>query len=157
MNIHPDFADFIRALKENDVEFVIVGAFAVAFQGAPRYTGDLDVWLRPTRSNAQAVLRALRQFGFESLSLTEKDILSGKILQMGHPPLRIDLLTELSGVTAGQIWASRQKGPLGDLEVFFLGREILIANKRASARPKDRIDLSLLGEALKPRGRKRKR
>lgn len=71
MDIHPDFADFIAALERNRVEYVIVGAYALAFLGAPRYTGDMDIWVRPTGPNAKALLRAIDEFGFQSLSLTE--------------------------------------------------------------------------------------
>lgn len=150
MKIHPDFADFIACLNSDQVEFVIVGAYALAFLGAPRYTGDVDIWIRPSPANAQALLRAVGQFGFQSLSLTEEDILSGKIIQMGYPPMRIDLLTDLDGVTADEIWNSRQEGPFGDQAVFYIGRDVLVKNKRAAGRPKDVADLASLGEAPNP-------
>jgi hypothetical protein len=146
MDIHPDFADFIAALERNRVEYVIVGAYALAFLGAPRYTGDMDIWVRPTGPNAKALLRAIDEFGFQSLSLTEQDILSDKIIQMGFPPMRIDLVTTLDGVTADEIWGSRARGPFGDREVFYLGRDVFIKNKRAAGRPKDIADLAALGE-----------
>ncbi|MCX5790328.1 MAG: nucleotidyltransferase [Elusimicrobia bacterium] len=154
MKVHPDFAEFIASLNDNHVEFVIVGAYALAFLGVPRYTGDIDVWIRPTMANAKALLRAVERFGFQSLSLTEEDILSGQIIQMGYPPMRIDLLTELDGVTPEEIWSSRQKGPFGDQTVFYIGREILVKNKRAAGRPKDVADLASLGEAPRPRGKR---
>lgn len=150
MKIHPDFADFIASLRRDQVEFVIVGAYALAFLGAPRYTGDVDIWIRPVPANAQALLRAVERFGFQSLSLTEQDVLSGKIIQLGYPPVRIDLLTDLDGVTADEIWNSRQEGPFGDQTVFYIGREVLIKNKRAAGRPKDVADVAALGEPEKP-------
>lgn len=145
MRIHPDFLEFIAALKRNRVGFVIVGAFDLAFLGSPRYTGDLDVWIRPTAPNARALLRAVEDFGFSSLSLTEKDVLSGDIIQLGFPPVRIDLLTVLDGLKAEEIWSSRQEGPLGDHAVHYLGRAAYIKNKRAAGRQKDLADLEALG------------
>jgi hypothetical protein len=146
VKIHSDFADFISALNRCHVEYVIVGAYALAFLGVPRYTGDIDIWVRPTDKNAKALLGAIEKFGFESLSLTKEDILSGKIIQLGYPPMRIDLLTVLDGVTAAEIWAGRQKGPFGDQTVFYLGKKTLVKNKNATGRPKDVADLASLGE-----------
>ncbi len=149
MKIPPDFADFIAALERNEVEYVIVGAYALAFLGYPRYTGDVDIWVRPTASNAKALLRAVEEFGFKSLSLTEEDILSGKVIQMGYPPMRIDLITLLDGVTEDEIWTSRREGPFGDQAVFYIGKDAFIKNKRAAGRPKDVADLNALGEPPK--------
>ena len=147
MKIHPDFADFTAALNHNRVEYVIVGAFALAFWGAPRYTGDVDIWIRPTVPNADALLRAVEEFGFKSLSLTAQDILSGDIIQMGYPPMRIDLITVLDGISAGEIWSSRRKGPFGEHTVFYLGKDAFIKNKRAAGRPKDVADVASLEES----------
>ena len=146
-DVNEDFSDFVGALNRNHVEFVIVGAFSLAFLGYPRATGDIDFWVRPTPSNAEAVLRALKDFGFESLAITQADILSGKVIQMGYPPVRIDILTLLSGVTAEEIWANRQKGPFGKHAVFYLGKETFMKNRRAAGRKKDVVDLELFGEA----------
>jgi hypothetical protein len=146
MKIHPDFSEFLGALIRRHVEFVIVGAFDLAFLGSPRYTGDLDVWIRPIPSNAQAVIRALEDFGLKSLTVTEQDILSGKIIQLGYPPVRIDLLTLLDGVTTEEIWDSRQAGQLGGHTVFYMGKNVFVKNKRAAGRPKDIADLAALGE-----------
>lgn len=148
MSIHPDFSDFIAALDGQGVEFVIVGAFDLAFLGCPRYSGDLDVWIRPTTENAEAALRALRDFGLGSLALTAGDLLSGKIIQLGYPPVRIDLLSALDGVGAEEVWAGRQKGLFGGREVHFMGRTEFVKNKRAVGRPKDLADLKALGESL---------
>lgn len=150
MRIHPDFADFIAALDRNRVEHVIVGAYALAFLGAPKFTGDLDIWIRPTRANAKALLRAVDEFGFKSLSLTEEDVLSGNIIQMGNPPMRIDLITLLDGVRADEIWAGRQEGLFGEQRVFYIGKDVFIKNKRAAGRPKDVADITALGEAPGP-------
>lgn len=146
VKIHPDFSDFIAALNRRRVEFVIVGAFDLAFLGSPRYTGDMDFWIRPTAENARALLQAIENFGFKSLAVTEQDVLSGKIIQLGYPPVRIDLLTLLDGLTAEEIWTSRQEGPLGGHTVNYMGRAAFIKNKRAAGRPKDLADLEALGE-----------
>ncbi|MBI5243363.1 MAG: hypothetical protein HY922_06700 [Elusimicrobia bacterium] len=145
-DVSPDFADFIAALNRNHVEYVIVGAYALAFLGFPRATGDIDVWIKPNASNAQALLRAIDDFGFGSLGIAQDDILSGKVVQMGFPPVRIDLLTELDGVTAEEIWSSRQEGPFGDHVVFYLGKDAFLKNKRAAGRKKDLVDLDLFRE-----------
>jgi hypothetical protein len=146
LKIHTDFAEFIAALNRHRVEFVIVGAFDLAFLGSPRYTGDMDFWIRPTAKNARALLRAIADFGMKSLGLTEKDVLSGQIIQLGYPPVRIDLLTLLDGLTADEIWASRQKGLLDTHNVNYMGRAAFVKNKRATGRPKDLADLETLGE-----------
>lgn len=146
MNIHSDFLDFIEALNHNNVEFVMVGAFDLAFLGHPRYTGDMDIWINPTTLNAQAVLKAIDDFGLKGLSLTEIDILSGEVIQFGYSPVRIDLLTELDGLSSDEIWASRQQGTFGKHSVFYLNKDAFIKNKRAIGRHKDLADLETLGE-----------
>jgi hypothetical protein len=146
MLIHPDFRDFFLALNENRVEFVIVGSYALAFHGQPRATGDIDIWIRPTQANAHALLQALHDFGFGSLDISTTDVLSGKIIQLGFPPVRIDLMTILDGLTPDEIWESRESGMFGDQTVWFLGREAFVTNKRVLGRHKDLADLELLGE-----------
>lgn len=146
MKVHEDFKDFIEALNKNNVEYVIVGAFALAFHGHPRATGDIDIWLRPTPQNANAVLKALNDFGFGELDISEDDIVSGKIIQLGYPPVRIDLITLMEGVTHEEIWEGRELGMFGGEQVFYIGREAFIRNKKAIGRHKDLADLELLGE-----------
>lgn len=150
MNIHPDFSDFISALNQNNVDYVIVGAYDLAFLGYPRYTGDIDIWINPTTVNAKALLKAISDFGMKSLSLTKEDILSGNIIQIGYPPVRIDILTILDGLTADEIGSSRQQGSFGKLLVFYLGRDAFIKNKRATGRLKDLADLEAIGEIPSP-------
>ena len=147
MKIHPDFSDFVEALRKNSVEFVIVGSFALAFHGYPRATGDIDFWIRPTEANSEALIKALIDFGFGGLEVSKEDILSGKIIQLGYPPVRIDLITVLEGLSAEEVWDSREKGKFGPHDVFYLGRKAYIRNKRATGRHKDLADLDLLGEA----------
>jgi glycine cleavage system aminomethyltransferase T len=134
-------------LKEAGAEFLVVGAHALAVHGVPRATGDLDIWIRPDPENARKVWKALLDFGapVETMGLTLDDLSRpGIVFQMGLPPRRIDLLTEIDGVSFGQAWPSQVVEKVGDLEVPFLGREALLQNKKASARPKDLADVSLL-------------
>ena len=148
MKIHTDFREFIRTLNNNDVEYVIVGAFALAFHGYPRATGDMDIWVRPLEPNAVKILKALGDFGFKNLKLEKKDILSGKIIQLGYPPVRIDLVTVLDGLKSNDIWDTRVSGKFGDISVSYIGRTAFIKNKRALGRHKDLADLELLGEKV---------
>ena len=148
MKIHTDFREFIRTLNNNDVEYVIVGAFALAFHGYPRATGDMDIWVRPLEPNAVKILKALGDFGFKDLKLEKKDILSGKIIQLGYPPVRIDLVTVLDGLKSNDILDTRVSGKFGDISVSYIERTAFIKNKRALGRHKDLADLELLGEKV---------
>ncbi|MBS3820204.1 MAG: hypothetical protein GVY16_02655 [Planctomycetes bacterium] len=148
METNPNFRDLFVLLNEHEVEYLLVGSYALAFHGAPRYTGDMDIWVRPETDNAQRVLAALADFGFEFPNLTTDDFCrADSVVQLGYPPNRIDLMTSISGVTWDQADANRQAGPYGDLQVHYLSREDYITNKRASGRTKDLADLEALGEA----------
>jgi hypothetical protein len=148
MKVHPDFADFVSALNKHEVAYVIVGAYALAYHGHPRATGDIDFWIRPNRNNAALLLAALKTFGFGTLDISADDILSGKIIQLGFPPVRIDLITKIDGLSDDEIMKSKTQGQLGDQTVWYLGREAFIKNKRSAGRHKDLADLELLGEKL---------
>jgi hypothetical protein len=127
--------------------YLIVGAHAMAVHGVPRATGDLDVWVRPEAGNAERVLQALIRFGapIESIKVRADDLAQpGMVYQIGLPPRRIDILTEISGVDFDEAWSSRVTQALAGLEIPFLGREALVRNKRASGRIKDLSDLALL-------------
>lgn len=150
MTLERDFRDFLKALIGRDVKFVLVGAFAVIHQGFVRTTGDMDVWVSPDAGNAARVIAALDDFGFSSLGLSASDVMSGDVIQLGRPPVRIDLLTSLSGVTTREIWNGRVRGTLDGLSVAFLGLPTLKKNKRAAGRLKDLADLEGLG-AQRPR------
>jgi hypothetical protein len=149
MKLHPDFMDFIKALNDSNVDYVIVGAYALAFYGIPRATGDIDFWIRPEEKNAENLLAALQEFGFGGLDISVEDVRSGKIIQLGYPPVRIDILSKLTGLTTTEIWKSRVKGRIAGHEVFFLGRKAYIKNKKAVGRHKDLADLELLGKKIK--------
>jgi hypothetical protein len=132
LKIHPDFSEFVEALGKNGVEFVIVGSFALAFHGYPRATEDIDFWIRPTEGNSEALLKALIDFGFRGLEVSKEDILTGKIIQLGYPPVRIDLITVLDGLRAEEVWDLREKGESGLHDVCYLGKKAYIRNKRAT-------------------------
>jgi hypothetical protein len=147
MEAQPDFKEILSLLNQNKVEFIIVGSYALAFHGAPRNTGDIDIYVRPTAGNSKKVVKSLDAFGLGSLGLTEKDFEKpGQIIQLGHPPVRIDLLTSISGVTWEEAEAGKAVGKYGDVKVHYLGRVQFAANKRASGRKKDLADLEAIGE-----------
>ena len=148
MKVHRDFKDFVSLMNANGVEYVIVGAFALSFHGHPRATGDMDVWIRRSPQNASRILKALDEFGFGSLGVTEDDLLEDKVIQLGQPPVRIDLMTELDGLMPDEVWAGRIAGRFGDMSVFYLGREAFVRNKRSLGRHKDLADLEALGEKV---------
>ena len=145
MKLQRDLREFIALLNSRGVDYVVVGGHAVAFHGHPRYTGDIDFLVRPTRENARRVLGALREFGFADLSLVEDDFVKPEsVVQLGRPPNRIDLLTSISGVDFDEAWAKRAHSDLDGLPVAFLGWESLLQNKKATGRPKDVADVAKL-------------
>jgi len=152
--LQTDLSEFVRLLNSHSVDFLVVGGHAVAFHGYPRFTGDIDFLLRPSDANAERVLRVLRDFGFGSLPLTIADFTGPeRVVQLGRPPNRIDLLTSISGVPFENAWTTRVAGVLGGHPVNFLGWDALIQNKQASNREKDQGDLTrLLALAARKRG-----
>ena len=145
MDLAPDFDEFIGSLNAHGVEFLVVGAYALAFHGAPRFTGDLDVFVRPTLENAERVLRAVRSFGFPVEELRPEDLTDPRrILEMGVEPVQIHVMTAISGVTWDDAWRTREPGACGEHLVAFLGREMFLRNKRAAGRPKDLADIDAL-------------
>ena len=148
MDPHPDFKELLASFNSHGVDYLVVGAYALAFHGAPRYTGDIDLLVRPEPENARAVLAALADFGFASLGLSESDFLTpDRVVQLGVPPVRIDLLTSLTGVSWEEARAHRVAGHYGDIPVHFIGKTEYVRNKRATGRKKDAADLEALGEA----------
>ena len=147
MEVQKDFKEFLALLNEHNVEFLIVGGYALAFHGAPRFTGDIDIFINPDKMNAERILKALEAFGFGSLDIEISDFLQlNNIIQLGVPPVRIDLITSISGVTWNEANNSKESGQFGDVSVSFIGRKQFIINKRASGRKKDLADLESLGE-----------
>jgi len=147
MEAQPDFKELLELLNAHGVEYVIVGGYAVAFHGAPRYTRDLDLYVRPTPQNAERVLVALRKFGFGDLDLTLSDFVApDRVVQLGVPPVRVDFVTSIDGVSWERVWENHAAGSYADVPVKFIGRQELIANKRASRRTIDLADTEALGE-----------
>jgi hypothetical protein len=126
---------------------MIVGGYALAFHGAPRYTGDIDVFTKPEHENAKRIINALADFGFSALDLTIDDFQDqNKVVQLGLPPVRIDILTSISGVTWEEADTSKEPGFFGDVSVSYIGKKQFITNKRAIGRKKDLADLEAIGE-----------
>jgi predicted nucleotidyltransferase len=143
--LQSDLREFINLLNSHRVDYLIVGGHAVAFHGHPRYTGDIDVFVRATLENARLVLAVLSAFGFSALEIDAADLATpDKILQLGRPPNRIDILTSISGVTFEIALANSIVGELGDVPVRFISWDDLLANKRASGRAKDLSDVDQL-------------
>ena len=140
--MNQDFIDLLRAFADAEVRFLVVGAYALALHGRPRATGDLDVWVEATPQNAARVMRALAAFGAPLTEIAEADFArEGVTYQIGVPPGRIDILTDLTGITFDEAWADRVRHPFGHVEVDFIGRTSFIRNKRATGRPKDLGDI----------------
>ncbi len=139
------------ALYDENVEFLIVGAYALAVHGLPRATGDLDVWVRPTPENAQRVFSALQQFGAPRSKVDVQDFFTPDLVfQIGVAPQRIDLLTSISGVSFDDAWSARCSLDVEGRAIGVLGRHNLLVNKRSTGRPKDLADAAWLEEQSKP-------
>jgi len=147
MELHKDFKELLELFNKHNVEYALVGAYALAFYGAPRFTGDIDILVAPKPDNAKKILAALAEFGFSSLGLEENDFtMPGQIIQLGRAPVRVDLLTSISGVGWEKIIASRMKAQFGSLPVFVISKQDFIANKKASGRNKDLADIEAIDE-----------
>jgi len=143
--LQTDLKEFIALLNSHGVEYLVVGGHAVAFHGHPRFTGDIDFLVRPTAENAARVLAAMRDFGFGDLQLVAADFTTPeRIVQLGRPPNRIDILTSISGVEFDEAWSDRIAAKLDEQAVHFLGFDTLIRNKKASGRDKDLADVKTL-------------
>jgi hypothetical protein len=150
MEIHKDFKEFIELFNSHGVEYVIVGGYALAFLGAPRYTGDLDLFVKPDPQNALKILSALKSFGFGSLKLSESDFSKpGNVIQLGVPPVRIDIVTSITGVDWPEVEKNKVESSLGGDKVYFISKNDFIKNKKAVSRHKDLADIEALGIATK--------
>lgn len=145
MKLSRDFKEFIESLNAHDVRYLVIGGYAVAHHGRPRYTKDLDVWLEPSNENGQRVVAALRDFGFEALALTVEDFVEpNTIIQLGYEPHRIDLLTSARGLDFANAWAHQCEVLVDEVRIRILGLSDLKANKRAVGRPQDLADVQAL-------------
>jgi hypothetical protein len=143
--VYPDFKELLLAFNANNVEYLIVGAHALAAHGHVRATKDMDVWVRPERSNAQKVLQALSDFGAPLSDLTADDLSRKEtIFQIGLPPLRIDIITDIDGVEFEDAWPDRVATSFGGVPTFVISRHHLIANKKTAARLQDLADVQQL-------------
>ncbi len=124
-----------------------MGGYALAFHGAPRHTGDIDIFVKPDAKNVIRILEALDEFGFGSVGLKEEDLITpNNVIQLGFPPVRIDIITSISGVAWDDAIKKHSKGEYGDIPVYYIGKEHYIINKKASGRKKDLADIEALGE-----------
>lgn len=145
MKLPPDSIEFVALLNSNRVDYLVIGAHALAFHGHPRYTGDLDVLVRRSKQNAAAVMAAIEQFGFHFPQLSAADFEAPhRVVQLGVPPVRIDLLTTLTGIDFDEAWSRRQAAEMSGVPVFMLSKEDLVANKKALGRARDIADLECL-------------
>ena len=141
-----DWREWLESLNATGVEYVVVGGIALAHHGVVRYTGDIDVLVRAIPANAERTLKALHEFGFGSLMLTVSDLSTPeRVVQLGFPPGRIDILTSIDGLTWDEVDAGAVPGEYGGIPVRFISRTDLIRNKRAAGRPQDIADIERLG------------
>ena len=142
MEAQKDFRELLELLNNHNVEYVVVGAYALAFYGCPRYTGDLDILVASDIDNAEKIMKALKEFGLTLKDLKAKDFLvSERVIQLGLSPVRIDILTSITGVSWSQVYSNKEKGKYADIPVYFIGKKELVDNKKALGRHKDLADL----------------
>ncbi|MCY2924901.1 MAG: nucleotidyltransferase [Planctomycetota bacterium] len=145
-----DFKEFLRLLNDRSVEYLLIGGYAVGYYGYPRATGDMDVWVAAGRENVERIVSSLREFGFTDPQLTlELFANPNQVIRMGVPPLRIEVVTDISGVQFAPCYRRRASGNIDGMDVSIISLPDLLANKRAAGRLKDRDDL----ENLIPPGR----
>ncbi len=147
MEIQPDYKELLELLNAHNVDYIIVGAYALAFHGVPRFTGDIDIFVKPESKNAERIVAVLKEFGFGSLDLDKSDFQQpDQVIQLGVPPVRVDLLTSLTAVPWHKAYSGKVEGTYGDVPIYFLGRKEFLANKKALGRKKDLADIEALGE-----------
>ena len=140
-----DYRDLLHIFVASQVEFLLIGAHALALHGVPRFSEDIDIWVRPTPENAARVYRALASFGAPMIDVTPEDFAGDDVVyQIGVAPIRIDILTGITGVVFDEAWPRRVTTSYGGVPIALIGREDLIANKRATGRPKDLADVDAL-------------
>ncbi len=147
MEVQPDFKDLLELFNAYKVKYIIVGGYALAFHGAPRYTGDMDIYVKPESENANRIMKALKDFGFGSAGVTSKDLKKpDNVIQLGVPPVRIDIITSISGITWADAYSGCVDGEYGNIAVKYIGLNEFIINKRTTGRKKDLSDLEALGK-----------
>lgn len=148
--LNSDYKEMLQILLEEDVKFIVVGAYALAVHGYPRATGDLDIWIKPDSQNASKVLCCLKRFGAPLYSLTEKDLMENEtVFQIGVIPRRIDIITSITGVEFDEAYDDCIKVQIDGMEIPVLSLEKLLKNKEATGREKDALDAKLLRKKYK--------
>ncbi|MBI5759240.1 MAG: hypothetical protein HZA46_12045, partial [Planctomycetales bacterium] len=144
-DIDADFLDFLRLLTVHKVRYVVVGGYAVALYGYVRYTGDIDVFVESSNANAKKLVQVFKEFGYDVPNLSEELFsTAGKLIRVGRPPNRLEVLTQISGVTFGECYRDRVVCRAEDVDVNFVSKDLLLRNKKASGRPKDLVDVEHL-------------
>lgn len=145
MKLVKDFEAFIELLNKNEVKYLVVGGYAFAVHAFPRFTNDIDFFILTSQNNVQNVIRALIDFGFSDLDINPEILMQeGKVIQLGKPPFRIDIFTSIDGVKFTEAWERKVVGRYGDQIIYFISKQDLIKNKKASGRKKDLDDLDNL-------------
>lgn len=152
MKFQKDYAEFIKLLNKNNVKYCIVGAYALAFYAKPRYTKDIDIFIKPDLKNVEKIVKTLKEFGFKSLNLSKEDFTEGKIIQLGYEPLRIDILTFIDGCTFDEVWKNKKIDVYKNEKIYFIGINELIKNKKQTKRKQDIADLEILSRLKKKKG-----
>jgi len=145
--MHKDFDEFLKLLNHHKVRYVIVGGYALSAHLLPRATKDLDILIEASENNAKKIVEALREFGFSLSNLETKELMSPEvIIQLGRPPVRIDVLTSITGVKWDEVWKNRKKWFFGKSQIptYFIGKNQLIKNKMATGREQDLLDVKKL-------------
>jgi predicted nucleotidyltransferase len=145
LHLAPDYKEFVELLNSKGIKYIIVGGYAVAWHGYPRFTGDINFWLAISKDNAHKTVEALNEFGFGSLNITDEDFLQHDlVLQLGYPPVRIDLLTSLTDLDFDECYPKAIKANIDGIDAYILDKESLIKNKRATGRKRDIGDIEEL-------------
>lgn len=150
MVLDKDFREFIQLLNENEVKYLVIGGYAVAFHGYPRYTKDLDFWIWANPDNANRLIKTIKDFGLESMDLSQEDLLDlDNVIQIGYEPNRIDVIVDLEGLDFESCYTRRIDSAMGDINIPFIGLEDLIKNKLSTGRMQDKVDANKLKKGMK--------
>ncbi|MFZ1519721.1 MAG: nucleotidyltransferase [Ignavibacteriaceae bacterium] len=145
LKVEKDFEEFVELLNKFSVEYMIVGAYALALYSRPRNTGDIDVFINSSSKNAKQIIKVIEEFGFENAGIEENDFMTrGRIVQLGVSPVRIDIINEIDGINFLDAYKRKEIFQFGNVSANFISRQDIIANKKASNRKKDQADLDEL-------------
>jgi hypothetical protein len=145
MRVEKDYEDLLRLFDKHKVRYCVIGAYAVAFYARPRYTKDMDILIDPDNKNAEKIIKALNEFGFESIELSVRDFTKkGRIIQLGYEPIRVDIITSIEMINFKDIWKNRKKALYGRQKINFVSLKDLIKIKKISKRKQDLLDLDIL-------------